>query len=484
MRRVIARQSAVVLGLLQAAPAAGGAALPARDEPVAATGGQAAASRAAVVAGRPSGARAIITVGGRDRGQLIVRLDEIAARAAVLPASRLGELTREAGAGPERAGEARPGARAALLGTDTIEIAAMASNAAAILRVSGPAPIRAWPQLDQARQAHCGHGPGAADPGTAPPEAAGPGVYLSEGARGRVALLFGGLAWTEPEHRAELSAALAAISALRRLGVEAAVAVGAGLGEITGLAWADAITQEEAARLAALRAEILRPMGGLTSMARVYADRETTARLVAGSPLVRAVDEGPRQQVIAGPLPSVRMLPRRGAELGVAAEVLGATGGLHSPAMWPCVPPMAAVAAGARIGALRRRLISSVTGVDFALSGDPADLLSRQLERPALLASALALASADADLVVVMTPDPALVRAAAACCAIPVIAFPSGAAAQPAPELLAALYTAGAVPGAGRWAPGPPSARWRRAPTEPPTTPLVQVLGPRSPARC
>jgi len=280
-----------------------------------------------------------------------------------------------------------------------------------------------------------------------------PGIYLSEGAGGQVALVFGGLAWTSAEHVRTLSTSAATIEWGRRLGIDAAVAAGFGLGEIIGLAWAEAITHDAAGRLAALRAEILRSMGGLTSMARVHADRETTVRLLAGTQMVRAVDEGPAQQVVAGPLPSVRALLHRAVELGVQVDPLSATCGLHSREMWPCVPPMAAIAAGTAVGPLRRRLISSVTGIDFALSGAPADLLARQLERPALLASAITLASAEADVVLLATPEAALAEAAMSCCDVPVLLPPLDTGSDPAPDVLAALFTAGVIDGA-RPAPG------------------------------
>jgi enediyne polyketide synthase len=324
-------------------------------------------------------------------------------------------------------------ARAAITGSDPVELASLARTAAGILRTCAAGPLPARPHR--------------------------PGIHLSEGARGRVALLFGGLAVTSLEHSAALAGSAAALAALGRLGVEPCVAVGYGLGEILGLAWAGAITLGEAARLAALRAELLRSAHGNDAMARVRADRESVARLLEGSGLVVAVDEGPRQQVVAGPAASVRMLPYRAADLGLTAEVLPVPCGLHSPAMRPCVAPMSAVAAGTRLGTPRRRLISSVTGLDFTLSGDPAALLARQLDRPAQLATALALASADADLVLLATPDPALAAAAAACCAVPVIQPPFDLGGRPGLELLAALYCAGAIGSVRRFLPAPPATR-------------------------
>jgi enediyne polyketide synthase len=412
LRQLLARQSEGIIGRLTAA--------------------RATVTEPAPGAGRlgvhqvACGTQAIVALCGRDRTDLIARLEEIAA-----PAPGPGVAAE-----PSSGTGAEDGPRAALVASEAAELVALAGRAAEILRGGGPGPLRSWPQRDGAQQTAARGGPSA------------PGVYLSEGARGQVTLAFGGLAWTSAEHVSTVSASVATIEWARRLGVDARVAAGFGLGEIIGLAWAEAITQDEAAGLAALRAEILRPMGGLTSMARVHADRETTARLLAGTHLVRAVDEGPTRQVVAGPLPSVRALPHRAVELGVMVELLHATCGLHSREMWPCVPPMAAIAAGTPIGPLRRRLISSVTGIDFALSGAPADLLARQLERPALLASAITLASAEADLVLLATPDGALAETAASCCRVPVLLPPQDTGGAPAAEVLATLFMAGVIDGA------------------------------------
>jgi len=418
LRQLLAVESAAIVDRLAAAKPTAPTALPERGT-----------KRLTVRAGA-SGAPMIVALQGRDRAELIARLEEIAILAATEPA-----MAAASGTGPSaRAGD--DGARAALVAGGPAEVVALARQAADILRAGGPGPLRSWPQRDRTGHTPVGSG------------RAVPGAYLCEGGRGRVALVFGGLAWTSAEHVSALSTSAATIEWAGRLGIDAAVAAGFGLGEIIGLAWAEAISRDDAARLAALRAEILRPMGGLTSMARVHADRETTARLLAGTALVRAVDEGPAQQVVAGPLPSVRALPHRAVSLGVQVELLSATCGLHSREMWPCVPPMAAIAAGTPVGPLRRRLISSVTGIDFALSGAPADLLARQLERPALLASAISLASADADLVLLAVPEPALAEAAMSCCDVPVLLPAVDSGSDPAPDLLAALFTAGVLDGA------------------------------------
>jgi len=182
-------------------------------------------------------------------------------------------------------------------------------------------------------------------------------------------------------------------------------------------------------------------------MARVLAEPGTAARLRAGTGLVVAAHEGPAQHVLAGPAADIRALPRRAAGLGAAVDVLDAGCALHSPAIRPCEPPWRAVVGGQRFGDPRRRLISAVTGLDMPVSADIRWVLGAQLTRPALLAGALALACADADLVVLTAPDAALAAATAAGGRgrLPVLSAPLARRTTPSPEARAALFAAGAI---------------------------------------
>src|SRR5262249_23555731 len=122
--------------------------------------------------------------------------------------------------------------------------------------------------------------------------------------------------------------------------------------------------------------------------------------------------EGPAQHVVAGPVSDIRELPQRAAAQAVDTEVLSVTHALHSPAMLRATAPMRSVVDGLRFAAPRRRLISTVTGLDVTGSAGPARLVAEQLARPALLAQSLALACADADLILLTARDPVLARIA------------------------------------------------------------------------
>lgn len=417
---------------------------------------------AEAAAARQPAAAKVIALQGADRADLAVTLDNIAVTAAGLSPAELGDFARElAGAPPA----AEAPARAALVADDPGQLAERAGRAAAALRAAGPGLLRLWPhsahRLPAHRQVtrptglrrddirHANGKPDRAGRQQAEPATAGPGVYLSEGANGRVVLLFPGLANTAVEHTAVLSASMATLAATDRLGVAPCAAVGYSLGEITGLAWAGVITFGEAARIASHRAEIIRATPGRGAMARVLAGLETAARLCAGTGLVIAAEEGPGCCVLAGPAADIRALPLRAANLGASVDVLSTTHALHSPAMRAGVAPMSAALADIRFAAPGRRLISSVTGLDITVSDDIAGLVAEHLARPTLLAGALALACADADLVLLASPDPELARSASACTRLPVAQAPVEHGSGPVPAALAAFFAAGAIRGVG-----------------------------------
>lgn len=356
----------------------------------------------------------VIAVRGADREDLAVTLDTIAMTAARLHSTELRKFALEMATAPTTA-DLR--ARAAIVARDPAQLAQRARKAAASLREK-----------------------------PAGPHAAGAGGYVSEGATGRIALLFPGLVSTAVEHSAVLSASMATLDAADRLGLRPQLAVGHSFGEITGLAWAGVLTFGEAARLAAHRAEIIRGTPGHAAMARVHASPGTVAGLCSGTGLTIAVHEAPVRHVVAGPVSAIRELPQRAALCGVDTEVLSITHALHSPAMRRSTAPMRAVVNGLRFAAPQRRLVSTVTGLDITGAADPAGLVAEQLARPALLAGALALACADADLILLTARDPALAQTAIDCDRALVVQAPLDL--RPGmvrPSAVAAFFAAGAI---------------------------------------
>jgi enediyne polyketide synthase len=328
-----------------------------------------------------------------------------------------------------------------------------------------------------------------------------PGIFASDGARGRVVLLFpgedapatgcegstppgqggtpgkasgpadpdpgaGAGAGAAASQPAIVHASQSALHWLDRLGVRAAAAVGHGLGEITGLVWAGILSEPDAARLVAQRDAVLGttdPQRG--GMVAVVADAAAAEALCAGRDLVIAAYNGPRGHVLAGSAAAIREVTRRAAREGIAAYVLGVPHALHSPAMTDRVAPLRIVLADFEFGPPARRLISTVTGRDLTASDDIAALLAAQLTSPVRFAEALGAAAGDADLLVETGPGQALAALAAGCCEVPAVSLAAGRADGAASaRAAAALFAAGAITGlepllAGR--PARPVDIWR-----------------------
>ncbi len=93
-----------------------------------------------------------------------------------------------------------------------------------------------------------------------------PGIFAADGAAGRIALLLSGgdPGTTAPggQPAGDTAAQPDALAWLDQLGVQATAAVGRGLGEIAGLAWAGCLTAAEATRFAWRWGDILADSGG------------------------------------------------------------------------------------------------------------------------------------------------------------------------------------------------------------------------------
>jgi hypothetical protein len=269
------------------------------------------------------------------------------------------------------------------------------------------------------------------------------GVYLSCGASGRVALVFPGGGGVPATEAATLATSMRTLRTLDRFGVTAAAAVGAGLGEITGLVWAGSLAAAEASRLVTQHGELRRAAGlTRTALARVPSCHTTTTKLAAACGLSIAAYEGPHSHVLGGPLAAIRELTRRADALGLTAEVLAADHALHTPVMAPSVAPLRSVLAQVRFGSPRRQLMSTVTGRPLTGQEDFAALLCAQLTTPVRFREALTATASGADLLVMAAPDEAL-AAAAACSGVPVVSFPADG--HHTGVCAAALFAAGAL---------------------------------------
>ncbi len=240
----------------------------------------------------------------------------------------------------------------------------------------------------------------------------------------RAALPVGGdTVATEVAQPRIVTGSLAGLRALGCLGIEASVAVGHSLGEISALHWAGALDEEALLRIAALRGRTMAAHSSSGTMASIAAPAETVERLLLGVPVVVAGHNGPAQTVVAGTVEDVDQACRLAARAGLAATRLAVSHAFHSPLVAPAAGAFAAQLRAERFAPLTRRVVSTVSGEPLRADTDVPALLRRQITDPVLFGPAVCLAAKDVDLFVEVGPGQVLTGLATACTDRPAVAL-------------------------------------------------------------
>ncbi|GIH67823.1 type I polyketide synthase [Sphaerimonospora thailandensis] len=225
-----------------------------------------------------------------------------------------------------------------------------------------------------------------------------------------------------------VTGSLAGLRALSLLGVEAEVAVGHSLGELSALHWAGvfgagASGEETVLRLAAQRGRAMADLSASGTMAGVRAAPEAVAELLTGLPVVIAGYNGPDQTVVSGPADAVEAVGRRAVEAGLGWTPLAVSHAFHSPLVAPAAEAFGARLDGEPLAPIERRVVSTVTGAELERDTDVPALLRRQITDPVRFTQAVALAAKDTDLFVEVGPGRVLSSLAAAATQVPAVAL-------------------------------------------------------------
>lgn len=203
---------------------------------------------------------------------------------------------------------------------------------------------------------------------------------------------------------AVVTASLAGLELLDRLGIEGATATGHSLGELSALCWAGVLEPENLRTIAKARGEAMVRWASPTgAMAAVGAGAETVRELIAETELVVAGLNSPHQTVISGERTAVAQMVDRAHRRGLKATQLAVSHAFHSPLMASAVPPLAEALRGIPFRPLKRRVISTVTGTLLSDRDDLRELLLRQVTSPVLFATAVA-AAGEVDLWIEVGP--------------------------------------------------------------------------------
>ncbi len=207
-----------------------------------------------------------------------------------------------------------------------------------------------------------------------------------------------------------VAASLTSLAAVRELGIEPGFALGHSLGELTALAWAGAVDEDTALRLARARGRGMAAAGAQRpgGMASVEAAPEALRQLAGGAPLAIACLNTPTRHVVSGPTAAIDAFLARAAAAGATATRLDVVGAFHSPLMEDAAAEFGVVLDQVAFDRPRGRVISSVTGAWLAPDTDMRAHLRHQILAPVRFLDAARIAAQHADLLIEAGPGSAL----------------------------------------------------------------------------
>lgn len=244
-----------------------------------------------------------------------------------------------------------------------------------------------------------------------------------------------------------VSGSVAGLRVLELLGVEASVATGHSLGELTALHWAGAMDEARLLELARVRGRVMADAGGTDgAMAGLAADAATAAEL-AGDDAVIAGYNGPHQTVVSGTSAAVERICARARARGVGATRIAVSHAFHSPAVEPAAEAMAGPLGRVGFDRLVRPVVSTVTGDVLHGGEDLAELLRDQIVLPVRFREAAEQVARRCDLLVEVGPGRVLTGLAGQIApGTPVLAMDTDSASLvPLLRVLGAAFVAGAA---------------------------------------
>ena len=243
------------------------------------------------------------------------------------------------------------------------------------------------------------------------------------------------------------AASITAARVLQGFGVDASIAAGHSLGELTALAWAGAIEDDELLRLATVRGAIIaehgKPGG---AMLRIAAQHLRVATLIERLDVTVACRNSPGEVVVSGPQPAISIVAERARRAGLETTSLAVSHAFHSAMIDPARTPFTAALNGFAIGKVQRPLISTVTGVMIGADDNLRELLTQQLVAPVQFDAVLRELVDTCDLLIEAGPGAGLTRLAngAGVLAISVDAFADSLV--PLLSALGAIHVLGGTP--------------------------------------
>ncbi len=244
---------------------------------------------------------------------------------------------------------------------------------------------------------------------------------------------------------------IAGLMLLTDLGVEASVAIGHSLGELTAYYWAGAIDEDSLLSLVRIRgkhmADTRATHGQMASISAPAADLEDLLRendaLKADKShdtVVVACFNAPCQVVVSGESSGITRVIELARARNWSATLLPTEHAFHSHLMLPAVKPFQKALGCFELRRLRRRVISTITGTGLQDDADLRLLLTQQFTAPVQFSQALAEAAQNLDLFIEVGPGNILAHLARCTTNTPAIALDVAG-----PSMSGLLHAAGAT---------------------------------------
>ena len=193
-----------------------------------------------------------------------------------------------------------------------------------------------------------------------------------------------------------VTASMATLAVLDQLNVNARIAVGHSLGELTAYYWAQAISGAALLRIAKVRGAIMtRTSREPGAMASINGDVEEIRSLLNGEGACISCLNSPRQTVVSGNADAIDGILLRARERGLSAVKLPVSHAFHSAAMIPAVPLLSGHFSNEEFNTLHRAVISTITGERLTSQTDLRELLCRQLTSPVRFMDAVRCAASE-----------------------------------------------------------------------------------------
>jgi len=206
-----------------------------------------------------------------------------------------------------------------------------------------------------------------------------------------------------------VTASAAAIAVLGSLGLEAEVAVGHSLGELSALFWAGSLDWPELLGLARARGAAMADFGSPTgAMASISASPEVVRQMLGGTDARIACFNGPEQTVVSGGIDAVTDVVTRARQLGKNATRLAVSHAFHSPLVAAAVPSLARHLSRVTLHAPERHVVSTITGDHVLPDDDLRQMLCDQVCSPVRFVEAVTRAADSCDLMIEVGPGAAL----------------------------------------------------------------------------